>query len=173
MKREELKKIEHLFKEHYRSYRMLSYSYVGQWDVAEDIVQDVFVRILINSDTSKILNINAYVQKAIKNNSIKYISRNEKLESVDEICWEIPNPKESQSDQEQRTVVLQDSIKKLPLRCKTVLELCAFDGYKYKSAADQLGVSVNTVKTQMKRAYQILRHDLNSYSVLLLFFLDI
>lgn len=173
MKQKELIEIEHLFKEHYRFYRLLSYSYVEHWGVAEDIVQDVFVKILDKTDSSKILNLNAYVQRAVKNNSIKYISRTKKLESIDEISLEIPNPEELQSEEGQTTALLQESIKNLPLRCKSVFELCALDGYKYKTAADHLGVSVNTVKTQMKRAYKILRHDLKNYILLLLFFLDI
>ena len=172
MKRKEVKNIEHLFKERYRFYRLLSYSYVEQWGVAEDIVQDVFVKVLGKSDSSKILNLNAYVQRAVKNNSIKYISRTKKLESIDEICWEIPNPDELQSEAGQTTAVLQESIKNLPLRCKNVFELCALDGYKYKSAADHLGVSVNTVKTQMKKAYKILRHDLKNFYFFILFFLE-
>lgn len=172
MKPKELKEIEQLFKEHYRFYRMLSYSYVEKWDIAEDIVQDVFVKILGKSDSSKILNLNAYVHRAVKNNSIKYSSRTKKLESIDEISWEIPNPEELQIEDGPTTAILQESIKNLPLRCKNVFELCALDGYKYKSAADHLGVSVNTVKTQMKRAYKILRHDLKNYMLLLLFFIE-
>ena len=42
---------------------------------------------------------------------------------------------------------------------------------KYQEAADYLGISINTVRTQMGRAYKILRNSLDSKSFLNLLFL--
>lgn len=165
-------KIEHLFKKHYRVYCLLSYSYVSQWDVAEDIVQDVFVKILTKPKTTRILNLNAYIYKAIKNSSLKHIGRNMKLESIDQKSWEIPHLEVVPTEDNNRVAILHKSINKLPLGCKKVFELCALEGYKYGSAAVHLGISVNTVKTQMKKAYKILRSDLKNYYLFILFFIE-
>ncbi|MDL5512913.1 sigma-70 family RNA polymerase sigma factor [Arenibacter sp. M-2] len=164
--------IEQLFKKNYRIYCLLSYSYVAQWDIAEDIVQDVFVQLLTKKDNTKFLNISAYVWRAIKNNSIKYITRTKKNETLDENCLSIPLDDEPLIEETNRSSILQESINNLPLGCKRVFELCALDGHKYGSAADHLGVSVNTVKTQMKKAYKILRQDLKNYYLLILLFLE-
>jgi RNA polymerase sigma-70 factor (ECF subfamily) len=172
MKPQEQTKIEQLFKKNYRVYCLLSYSYVSQWDIAEDIVQDVFVKLLTKKDITILLNINAYVWKAIKNNSIKYISRTKKIESLDETCLSIPLPEEPLIEETNKATILQESINNLPPGCKSVFELCAMDGHKYNSAADHLGISVNTVKTQMKKAYKILRHDLKNYYLLIFPFLE-
>ena len=68
-----------------------------------------------------------------------------------------------------KAFILHESINNLPIGCKSILELYAFDGHKYKSAANHLGISMNTVKTQIKKAYKILRHDLkNDYLFLIL-----
>ena len=165
-------KIEQLFKKHYRDYCLLSYSYVTKWEIAEDIVQDVFVKVLTNKDNTILLNLNSYVWRAIKNNSIKYITRTRKFETLDENCLSIPLPDEPLIIETNRTSVLQESINNLPPGCKSVFILCALDGKKYNSAAENLGISVNTVKTQMKRAYKILRHDLKNYYLLIIFFLE-
>jgi len=172
MKPQEQTKIEQLFKKNYRVYCLLSYSYVSQWDIAEDIVQDVFVKVLTNKDNTIFLNISAYVWKAIKNNSIKYISRTKKIESLDENYLSIPLADEPLIEETNRATILQESINNLPIGCKSVFELCALDGHKYSSAADHLGISVNTVKTQMKKAYKILRHDLKNYYLLIFPFLE-
>ncbi|MEG3655840.1 sigma-70 family RNA polymerase sigma factor [Arenibacter palladensis] len=172
MKPQKQTKIEHLFKRNYRVYCLLSYSYVAQWDIAEDIVQDVFVRLLSKQDNVILLNINAYVWRAIKNNSLKFISRNRKNETLDENCLSIPLPEEPLIEESNRALILQESINNLPPGCKSVFELCALDGHKYYSAADHLGISVNTVKTQMKKAYKIIRHDLKNYYLIVLFFLE-
>ncbi|RTE55380.1 sigma-70 family RNA polymerase sigma factor [Arenibacter aquaticus] len=172
MKLQKQTKIEQLFKKNYRVYCLLSYSYVSQWEIAEDIVQDVFVKVLTKEDNKVLLNINAYVWRAIKNNSIKYISRTKKIESLDENCLSIPLEEEPLKQETNRASILQESINNLPLRCKSVFELCALDGYKYSIAADQLGISVNTVKTQMKKAYKILRSDLKNYYLFFLFLFE-
>ena len=172
MKLQKQTEIEQLFKKNYRFYCLLSYSYISQWDIAEDIVQDVFVKLLTKKDSTLLLNINAYVCRAIKNNSVKYITRTKKLETLDENCLFIPLHDEPINEEINRASILQKSINNLPLGCKNVFELCALDGHKYNSAADQLGISVNTVKTQMKKAYKILRLDLKNYYLVVLFFLE-
>ncbi|MDO6603957.1 sigma-70 family RNA polymerase sigma factor [Arenibacter palladensis] len=172
MKLEKQTEIEQIFKKNYRVYCLLSYSYVSQWSVAEDIVQDVFVNLLTKKDNTILLNINAYVWRAIKNNSIKYVSRTKKNEPLDENCLSIPLSEEPIIEHANRASIIHESINKLPHGCKSVFELCALDGHKYNSAADQLGISVNTVKTQMKKAYKILRHDLKNYYLFILLLLE-
>ncbi|MCM4162656.1 MULTISPECIES: sigma-70 family RNA polymerase sigma factor [unclassified Arenibacter] len=172
MKLQKQSEIEQLFNKNYRFYCLLSYSYVSQWDIAEDIVQDVFVKVLTKKNSTILLNIHAYLSMAIKNNSIKYITRTKKVETLDENCLSIPLPEEPLIEESYRTSILQESINNLPLGCKSVFELCALDGHKYITAADHLGISVNTVKTQMKKAYKILRRDLKNYYLVVLLFLE-
>lgn len=160
--------IEFVFKDHYRELILLSYSYVGCMDQAQDIVQDVFVRLLTKENPSPILNLKAYAWRSVKNNSWKHISRSIKLESIEEsrfVPIEKDEPQNCTLD-----VRLQQAINSLPPRCKHVFELCAIDGHKYKCTADSLGISVNTVKTQMKKAYKILRHNLAEIYLILVFF---
>jgi RNA polymerase sigma-70 factor (ECF subfamily) len=53
------------------------------------------------------------------------------------------------------------AIQKLPEQRRKILELAAFDSLTYKEIADRLEISVNTVKTQMGRAYQFLKEELD------------
>src|SRR5690606_9585883 len=77
-------KIELLFQEHYREFCLLSYSYLGSMDQAEDIVQDVFVKLLMKGEISNILNLKAYIWKSVKNSSLKHVVRSKKLESIEQ-----------------------------------------------------------------------------------------
>lgn len=58
---------------------------------------------------------------------------------------------------------LHQAMDKLPPKCKNVFELSVIDVLKYNSAADSLGISVNTVKTQMKKLYRILRENMQIF----------
>ncbi|WP_339718028.1 RNA polymerase sigma factor [Cyclobacterium amurskyense] len=162
------KEIELVFKEHYREFCLLSFSYVACMDQAQDIVQDVFVKLLSKCEVLNTVNLEAYVWKSVKNNSLKQKVRTKKLVSLEEIrsvVVEDDKVRDGELDNK-----LRNAMDKLPPKCRNVFELCAIDGQKYDSAADSLGVSVNTVKTQMKKAYRILRHNLADMYLILLFF---
>ena len=131
----------------------------------------IFFRFLtwIKKGNYILLNINTYVWRSIKNNSINYTSRNKKIETLDEKCLTITLAQEPLIEETNKAYILHESINNLPIGCKSILELYAFDGHTYNSAANHLGISINTVKTQIKKAYKILRHDLkNDYLFLIL-----
>ena len=60
----------------------------------------------------------------------------------------------------------------LPAKCREIFILGCVDGMSYKEIAEQLGISVNTVKTQMKVAYKKIKSEFeegNNKFMLLLF----
>ena len=59
------------------------------------------------------------------------------------------------------------AIERLPEGCRTVLKLAFFDNLKNDEIAEQLGISVNTVKTQKARALQLLRLRLDPLNLTL------
>ena len=59
-------------------------------------------------------------------------------------------------------------IQRIPEQRRKILELAVFDSLSYKEIAARLDISVNTVKTQMGRAYQFLKEELDPKSFLLL-----
>ena len=48
-------------------------------------------------------------------------------------------------------------IEELPDQSRLVFKSCVLEGKKYKDVAEEMGISVNTVNTQMKRAYKYIR----------------
>jgi len=64
--------------------------------------------------------------------------------------------------------ILQKGITELPEACREIFILSRTDNMKYSEIADKLGISVNTVKTQMKIALAYLRENLKDYLMLLL-----
>ena len=51
---------------------------------------------------------------------------------------------------------IHDAINRLPDRCRQIYLLKRYDGLKYSEISEILNISVNTVKTQMKRAVKFL-----------------
>jgi RNA polymerase sigma-70 factor (ECF subfamily) len=64
--------------------------------------------------------------------------------------------------------ILDQGINKLPDSCREIFLLSRNDDLKYADIAEKQGISVNTVKTQMKIALSRLRDNLKDYLVILL-----
>ena len=165
IQRELLKEIEVVFEKHYHEFCLLSYSYTGCQSKAQDIVQDVFVKILLKEDSVKIVNLKAYIWISVKNTSLKGLRNSGKTESLDKLESLMEEESEVNDELDSR---LRSAMDKLPPKCRSVFELCVVEGYRYATAADSLGISINTVKTQMNKAYKILRSDLADIYIVLL-----
>lgn len=55
---------------------------------------------------------------------------------------------------------LQNALNTLPDKCREIILLKIVEGKKNKEIANQLGLAETTVKTQVQRAYRILREQL-------------
>ncbi len=137
-------------------------------DEAEDVVQDVFVKILSRNKLNEIKNPEAYLRIAVRNASIRSLEKKKKSLPIDE---QLPDPSLSLSEETKKTeakeIALLKQIEKLPEGCRKVFLLCGLDGLKYQEAADKLNLSVNTVKSQMQKAYKMLRESLGGFIMLL------
>ena len=82
-----------------------------------------------------------------------------------DLCTE---SEEEAEDEGEKIVRLREKMKELPEKQREVLTLCFMQGKSYQEVADGLGVSVNTVKTHIKRGLKFLRDELQDDALLLL-----
>jgi RNA polymerase sigma-70 factor (ECF subfamily) len=55
---------------------------------------------------------------------------------------------------------LLDAVLRLPVRCRTVMHLFYYEDYSVKETAELLGISENTVKSQLNRGRRLLKEML-------------
>lgn len=154
------KYIQKLFNTYYVVLCKKSYLYVHDHDKAKDIVQEVFVKLLEKKRVDHILHIKSYLYKAVINGSIKQLEKQKKLQTFNpEIASHtfIEDSIEKTTIQEELHAQVLSELDHLPKKCRAVFVLCVLEGVTYKDAAETLDVSVNTIKTQIKKAYKILR----------------
>ncbi|MDN3667579.1 sigma-70 family RNA polymerase sigma factor [Algibacter miyuki] len=161
--------LENKFKSAYKELCLISLFYVKDIKEAEDIVQDIFVKILERENQDDIINLNYYLKKAVKNASLKRISQNNKLQLLDEnaLFYNEASTFDENEHALNKKVQLYKQIDGLPKQCKKIFLLCVLDDLKYQEAANQLGISINTVKTQMKKAFKTLRKELKDTYLLI------
>ncbi len=150
---------------------LYSQKFVGNMDVAEDIVQEVFISFWENKNYLNVKsNISAYLNQTVKNRSLNYISRNklktsEWLEEYENIYSEIP---QEDNIQEEILKKVYQAINELPPGSRKIFKTIVIDGLSYKAAADFHSISINTVKSQLRRATKILSQKLDDLSFVIL-----
>lgn len=142
---------------------------------AEDIVQEIFLRLwkMSPSDYIKIRTVEAFLYTSAQNRCLNYLrnleirNRNHKnldKEELDEdyfLCKQI---------HAEVIAELFEAIEELPDKCREIFKRSYLDGKEDKKIAEELNISLNTVKTQKQRAKSYLRtrlKDLFCYLVML------
>lgn len=134
--------------------------YVKDIYVAEEIVQDVFLKIWERSaDLTQIQSIKSYLYRSVINSSINYINRQRNLEQHHQkIADEFTEDQADQLDEENELIVcLFDEIEKLPPKCKEIFKMNRFERLKYREIAMKLDVSERTVENHIANALKLLR----------------
>ncbi len=153
------------FKKNYQTACLIALKYLKDYQLAEDLVQDVFVAFWEKKETVSVhTNLKNYFLTAVKNHAINLIQRNKSITtSLSELFIDLPEEETSNSfSQEEMAVKVYKAIQELPQACQTVFRLAYEQNYSYQEIADTLQISKNTVKTQMGIAYKQLRQKLNS-----------
>ena len=163
-----------LFKQYYERLVLFAESYVGDMMIAEDMVQDVFLTVLSRPDFADVGYMHAYLYSCVRNNCVNYLRR---LDIVDPLNIKLFDAVYYTGDfdlEEEEKLILrvEEEIDKLPIQRRKVLKLSVYQGMSYSQIAEVTGLSVNTVKTHMKKAYQELREKLyNEHQELFLLFI--
>ena len=141
---------------------------------SEDIVQHAFIRLW--EDKSKLdetKSPKAYLYAIAYNRYIDTIKKVKKQEKLLSQIWERALVERIQEDSdalEERIQKMRLVIDSLPPKCKEIIMLNKIQGVKYKEIADQMGISVKTVESQMRIAFTKIREAFKE-DYLLLFFL--
>ncbi len=142
-------------------------------DEAEDLVQQVFVKIWEQRERLDIAwSLKAYLYKTVHNAALNRLrAANTRSKYLETNAAQLENanvtPDDTASELNER---LQKALDLLPPQCRHVFELSRFEELKYREIADQLGISIKTVETQMGKALRILRLQLADYLVTILWF---
>jgi RNA polymerase sigma-70 factor (ECF subfamily) len=142
-----------------------AYRFTRNVDLAEDLVQDVFLKIWSNrKGLNPQLNIKSYLYVAVKNQALKQLRHQQLWNKVEEklkyYIPKTPTPEETFDTQEIESTVME-AIEALPERCRLIFTMNRFDRLTYSEIADILDLSVKTIETQMGRALRHLRKKLN------------
>jgi len=143
--------------------------YVHKKEIAEEIVNDVMVKIWNKRQTiTDIQNLETYLFVAVRNHSCNYLSSYSSYHIAIEqegTQAKVINLNDPQKELEWKEISFQldRTISKLPDQCRTVFKLIREDGFRYKQVAEILNISPRTVETQLSRAIKKLDKVIQAY----------
>lgn len=149
---------------------LFAYNVLKDETVCNDIVQDIFVDLWERRHKTEIQNLPAYLRRAVKFRCLKHIRSGkiaqhyiQRIEHVHFI-----NQTEETIYYEELNFILGESIDQLPAKCKEIFRLSRFQHLSHQEIADQLGLSLQTVKNQISKACQYLKSSVGDIISILL-----
>ena len=147
----------------YRKYAKKMYgicmSYAKDRSMAQEILQDGFVKVFKKIDTFKEQgSLEGWIRKIITNTALDYLRQKSKLYEFIDDNKEV---EEERLDNSILEKINADGIFKLigqlPEGAKAVFNLYAVEGYSHKEIAEKLEITEGTSKSQFKRARSLLK----------------
>jgi RNA polymerase sigma-70 factor (ECF subfamily) len=168
--------MEGVFRAYYPRLCYFAFTMLESKEMAEDMVQDVFLRLQGRMNDFFAENaLKSFLYLAVKNaclNQLKHRAVKEKhAETADLSTSEDPVALNNLIRAEVYGEV-HLALMGLPDGCKRVITLSFFEGMKNEEIARALDLSINTVKTQKKRALQLLRLKMDPRAFALLILLN-
>jgi len=144
----------------FERYHVMLYNFflriTGNRGISEDLVQDVFIRILkYRSSYQSQPKFIIWLYKIARNAHIDHLRKRKDEVSLGELWLEAashePSPPEK-VEQAQEIARLSQALSKLPLKKREVLILSRFQNLKYKEIAELFGCRLGAVKVLAHRA---------------------
>ncbi|NVO10245.1 MAG: RNA polymerase sigma-70 factor [Bacteroidales bacterium] len=164
--KEDLAKFRSIFDLYYETIRSFAYYKTGDVDLADDIVQEVFLKLWSNLKDVKEETVKAFLY-TIASNTIKNHFKHQKVvynfQKQDQ-----NNNTEDEADsnlqQEELNRKLQDALAEIPEKAREVFLMNRIEGLTYADIAERLGLSVKAIEKRMSEALSILRSRI-SYKI--------
>lgn len=157
------------FRLYYEKFIKISLLYVRGYNNAEDIVSDVFVKILNRIDSIyQVERVEAYLFRMVKNQCLDFLKRkkNKLLVLIDEHednYFEANDDLRVEIEGNELNSIVDQCVDQFPPKRKIVYKLIKEDQLKYKEVGEILNISPKTVENHLNLAIKSLREVVELY----------
>lgn len=166
----DVRRFENLFRTYRAGLCAFARGYVRCPAAAEDLVQDVFLRMWERrSSLPGRVNPKRYLFTAVRNQALKHLAHQSVVRRSHQMVkqagrvpgtGEEPLVADQEMDARELAVAIRAAVDRLPARCREAYVRYREHGISYAEIAEVMGISVRTVETQLARANRVLRREL-------------
>jgi len=145
----------------------IAFNTIGDQAIAEEVVQDVFIRVWEKANTydSGIAKVRTWLISITRNRTIDELRRGKIRPEKTSVSWaelsqrdnpQSPGPEEKMELSWQQSLI-REALETISPNQREALALAYFNGYSQSEIAELLGVPLGTIKTRIRCAMQKLR----------------
>jgi len=170
----------YIYDHHYVMLCRIAYVFLKDDSLSQNLVDETIFHIYENRKTLFIItSLRAYLVQSVRNRCISLLRRAHSKREVnfsdistsDDLLFSISGmdslPLGTLIEKELEGEILL-AVNRLPTESRAVFEKSRYEGKSYRTIAQELNISVNTVKYHMKNALLLLRQYLDKYLLLIL-----
>ena len=147
--------------------------YIQEHEAVEDVVQETFIHIWEKRGIyTDMVYFKAYLFKALRNNALFYLRQYSINEDVTPAIEDKTESVLNAIIEEEVHREIIRAIEKLPTMRRRIVQM-SMSGCSQEEIAEKLQISVNTVKTQKRKAYAFLREELKDLFALFLILMNV
>ncbi|MDF0717130.1 RNA polymerase sigma-70 factor [Muricauda sp. 334s03] len=153
------KALEKIFALYWKRLYIYAHSLTGDHQIAQDLVQEIFISLWEKSATTQIDQIEAYLFRGVKYRAINFLKQQQRKVSAEDTLKSRPvseGVKEHMDYLESEELFLK-TMDRLPDRCRRVFYLSRVQGYNNKEIAQEMDISIRTVETHISNALRLFR----------------
>jgi RNA polymerase sigma-70 factor (ECF subfamily) len=160
-----------IFNQYYKDLVRFAYTYTRQPDTAEELVQDVFLKIWENRSKLFIeTSLKSFLVRSVQNRSIDWLRQQKVRSSYANMIIELPlltgNETENYVLHSDLETAFRKALAKLPQQYAEAFSLNRFEALSYSDIAARMGVSVRTIEVRVGKALFLLHNELKDYFLL-------
>ena len=164
-----------LFRSYYSGLCSFANSYLKSNEAAEEVVQDVFVRLWEKHNRIRIQSsIRAYLYQSVFNacmtclketkvSGYRHVDIEDSVVRNELMSMDLADSEFTRIFSEDAERELESAISELPDQCREIFRLCRIENLSYKEISNMLDVSKSTVKTQMSRAMERIMKQMEKF----------
>lgn len=164
----DIQAFEEIFRRYYEILCQWAHHYLKDRDSSEEVVQDLFYHIWRDHASLNIhTSVKSYLYRAVANNCKMILKKqNRRTEIEADLARNAPpiqpEPAELLETTELKQVV-DKTLDELAERPATIFRMSRYEGKKYREIAEELSISVKTVESNMGKALELFRKNLQEY----------
>src|SRR5688572_9385963 len=161
-------RFENLFRDHYNELSNYAFSILRSREDAEDIVQDVYVKLWQNTPSViETPQAKFYLLTAIRNNCISLLRKQsgKRFIQPEDAHLQAPVAEAAPQNPEDMKAVVDKALSLLPPQCLVIFKMSRFGKLTYAQIAVKLDLFVKTVQNQVGKALRIMRDYARQHNI--------